>query len=114
MTDKGAPHDQADDGATVPEPRTDTPAAYPAQDDDDGKAIDLPGTGGTLRALFNLLSRSPFIDLHERAGEPGKHKMRGFVCFLLDFLVTLITTALILGIVAVVAWKTLSPVRWPW
>lgn len=40
--------------------------------------------------------------------------MRGFVCFLLDFLVTLITTALILGIVAVVAWKTLSPVRWPW
>lgn len=89
-----------------PEPDPSHAAAFPATDD---ASFGPVGDAGTTGALAHLLRRTPFLDLHERAGSPADHRFRGWLCFSLDFVVRLLIVVLILGIIAAVAWKTLAP-----
>ena len=65
--------------------------------------------GGTTTMLFRFLQRTPFLDLHERAGDPEAHPWRRRLCFAADFCLHAIAATLLLGIIAALAYKTLAP-----
>ena len=89
-----------------PKPDEAHPASYPpTQEDEFPAATD----GGGTRVLSRLLTRSPFLDLHKRAGNESAHPKREMLCFSLDLVVRIVAVVLILGIVIAVAWKTLAP-----
>lgn len=88
-------------------------AGYPVTDDD-ALAVTPQTDAGTTRALAKLLRASPFLDLHERAGNPTDHRFRGTVCFLLDLATRLVVVVLLLGVLAAIAWKTLAPLPDLW
>ncbi len=101
-------------GAPVPTPDPDSPATLPVTPNEPGAPPSLSGVadGGSSNALARLLEKSPFTDLHERAG--GSHPFRGAVCFACDFLMRLCVVALLVAIIGAVAWKTLAPLPAFW
>jgi hypothetical protein len=102
MTDGAGTATEAE--VATPEPSEADPAGF--ADDDD--AIPESADGGTAQTLIKLLSRHPFTSLYEKtAGQ--KLGLRGRICFLLDVIFVAIVVALLLGIIAAVAWKTLAP-----
>jgi hypothetical protein len=89
-----------------PEPDPANAAGFPATDDAD---FGTTGDAGATGALAKLLRRTPFLDLHERAGSPTDHRLRGWLCFCLDLGVRIVVVLLILSIIGALAWKTLAP-----
>jgi hypothetical protein len=99
----------------TPQPDESQPGAYPLTDDDPaGAALTPTADGGGTRFLARFLTLTPFLDLHQRAGSGTAHRIRGWVCFLADFIVRAIAIALMFVIVACVAWKTLAPLPQFW
>ncbi len=96
-----------------PTPDEAVPGRYPVAPDDE-PAVPQGADAGTTRALARLLKASPFLDLHERAGNPIDHRLRGGLCFALDFIVRLVAVALLLGVLMAIAWKTLAPLPDLW
>jgi hypothetical protein len=92
----------------APAPDAKTPGAYPATD----PALGPEADAGTTRALSAFLTITPFLDLHERAG--GNHPWRQHLCFACDFVIRLAVVVLLLGILTVVAVKTLAPIPAVW
>lgn len=92
----------------TPEPDENTPASYPAAVEDQTAGLPAEIDAGTTRALSRLLTATPFIDLHHKAG--GDSAWRRRLCFTLDLLFRLAVYVLLLGIIALVAWKVLAPV----
>ncbi len=96
-----------------PQPDAKVPAAFPTSPDEPaGPALPTGVDAGSTRALSWLLTASPFLDLHQKAG--GDHPKRGALCFLFDFLLRLLVVVLLLAIVTTVAWKTLAPLPPLW
>lgn len=94
-----------------PPPDPDEPANYPPNPEDDlfrGSGVD----GGTTRILTRLLRASPCLDLDDRAG--GQHALRRRICFALDLIFRLVVWAVLLAVIAAVAWKTLAPLPDLW
>jgi hypothetical protein len=92
--------------AQDPTPDEQSPAAYPATD---SPALGADADAGTTRALAAFLTITPFLDLHERAGHPEQHRGRARLCFALDLVVRAAAIALLLGLIAAVAWKVIAP-----
>jgi hypothetical protein len=99
----------SDPGQSTPQPDGKNPAVYPASTDEKTAPLPAAADGGTTRTLSWLLTTAPFTSLHQRAGEPDKHRWRGWICFVTDYLLRLAVVVLLLAIVAAVAWKTLVP-----
>ena len=81
-------------------------AAYPA---DPAEPAAPPASAGASTALARLLRRTPFPDLHDRAQTAEVRGLTWWVCFILDLLVRVVTVAVLIGVLAGVAWKTLAP-----
>ncbi len=85
------------------------PAGFPIDPEDETPAAPPSVDAGTTRALARLLKASPFLDLHERAGNPTDHRFRGWLCFCLDLLLRLMVVGLLVLVISAIAWKTLAP-----
>lgn len=94
-----------------PTPDENNPAALPSTD---APTFGPVGEGGTAKALAKLLQQTPFLDFHERAGSPADHRLRGRVCFAIDFLLRLAVVGLLLAVIAAVAWRALAPLPALW
>lgn len=99
---------ESGDAPDEPAPDESHPAAFPPSPDEPAP-VPVAADAGTTRALTELLRRHPFLDLHRAAGDVANHRFRGWICFTFDFLLTLIVVALLLAILAAIAWKTLAP-----
>jgi hypothetical protein len=95
-----------DEVATGPAPDERSPAAFPATD---APALPAESDAGTSRALAAFLTITPFLDLHERAGDSDRHPHRARLCFTLDLLVRAAAIALLLAVIGAVAWKVIAP-----
>lgn len=99
---------QASTSGQSPTPTLDEqqPAAYPLEESP-APALPPEADAGTTRALSSLLTATPFIDLHLKAG--GVHPKRETLCFACDFVLRLLSWFLLVGIILAVAWKVLAP-----
>jgi hypothetical protein len=113
MSSSDAPAAAATSSRVPPTPTPDegSPAALPSTDD---PTFVPAGEGGTAKALAKLLQQSPFLDLHERAGSPADHRLRGGACFVTDFVLRLAVVVLLLAVIAAVAWRALAPLPKLW
>lgn len=105
MTDAAGDPGQGEEAA--PEPDPSEPATY---SDDEEDSIGGGADGGASQTLMALLSRHPFSSLYQATGgNKDDLDFRGWICFFLDLIFVLVVVSLLLGIIAAVAWKTLSP-----
>jgi hypothetical protein len=88
----------------APQPDENEPASFPSTDE-----IPTSTDGGTTGTLLNILSRHPFLGIYEKTADRGDLGTRGRVCFALEVILTIVVLALVLAIIAAVAWKTLAP-----
>lgn len=95
-------------GADGPEPDEASPASYPPEPGD-APALPVTADAGATRALAKLLTLSPFLDLHDRAGHGVDHHLRSQLCFALDLVLRLVVVVVLLAILIAIAWKTLAP-----
>lgn len=97
-----------------PEPDATHPARYGLEDDP--PALPTTSDAGATKALFGLLRRTPFLDLHDRYDKTALKptpKTRG-LCFVLDLLLRLVVYVVIVSIIAAFAWKAIAPIPEPW
>ncbi len=105
--------DPAQEDQETLEPDESAPANFPALPEE-APRLSTGADAGATQALAGFLKLTPFIDLHQKAGDESGHRFRGWLCFTLDTLIRLVVIVLILAIIVTVAWKTLAPVPVPW
>ena len=99
------PVDDMPEPNDVPEPNEDEPSVYTGCN----RNLDARGRWRPSATLLKLLSRHPFWDVYTQT-EGQKLGFRGWLAFFLEIILNVVVLAIVIGIAAAVAWKTLAPI----
>lgn len=91
----------------IPQPDESNPATFPA---DTSESTASHHDAGPASAIWQLISRHPYRALWNRWSDISPLRGWARACFVMEFIVTTIGVAIILGAGFFIAWKAIVPI----